>query len=100
MSMIRSLKVTSAALIFSALAFHATATSLDVLEEWAQQEVIGYMQEHGMEIQHGPAIVSGSFEKIVLRASFFRNGKQKIATFVIDPTWDEGTLPIRSVTIR
>src|SRR4051794_31266839 len=96
----KSLKVLSAILIFLASAFQVKATSLDVLEEQAQQEVVAYMQEHGFDVQHGPAIVSGSFEKIVLTASFFKNGKQKVATFVVDPNWDQGRLPIKSVTIR
>jgi hypothetical protein len=77
------------------------ATSLDILEEMAQEEVAVYMQAHAMDIQHGPAVVSGSFKRIVLQASFIEAGVQKVATFVVDPTYDkQGRLPIRSVTIR
>ena len=53
------------------------ATSLDVLEEQAQQEAVDYMRPRGWDVQHGPAIISGSFQKIVLQASFFENGRQK-----------------------
>jgi hypothetical protein len=78
-----------------------SATSLDVLEEMAQQEAIGYMQAHNLSIQHGPAILSGSFKEIVLSASFIENGKQKIITFRIEPNYDKNSkLPIKSVKIQ
>ena len=97
----RSLGLVAAGTFFLASAFPLKATSLSVLEEQAQQEAIAYMQEHGMSVQHEPAIVSGSFQKIVLRASSLKGGHQKILTFVIDPNWDgQGRLPIKSVTIR
>jgi hypothetical protein len=78
-----------------------TATSLDVLEEMAQQEAIGYMKTHNMDIQHGPAILSGSFKEIVLSASFIEKGEQKVITFHINPNYDKnGSLPIKSVKIQ
>jgi hypothetical protein len=76
------------------------ATSLDVLEEQAQREVVDYMNDHNLSIVHGPAILSGSFKQIVLTATFLEDGRYRTATFVIDATWKEGRLPIKSVKIQ
>jgi hypothetical protein len=68
------------------LASQVGATSLDTLEEMALYEVTDYMKSHNMPIQHGPAIISGSFKRIVLEATFVtETGGQKTVTFVKDP---------------
>ena len=95
-------KIFGLVLLSLGLTKQAEATSLDVLEETAQQEVVDYMNGHKMDIEHGPAIISGSFKQIVLEATFRKSrGGQGVATFVIDANWNENArLPIKSVQIH